>query len=216
MAEKISAFYKMLNSLEGKDYIETFLFYNVALISTKVKPSITLSLCKLNCKNIFTLWNEFGIDYLKTLNLDYVELRESEKSLIVLIYNKDLLTKCINKDQNTRFLQSIGYEKSESIHNTLQTLKDRYKIYKCPHELGVFLGFPIEDVKDFMNCSNKKCLLCGYWKVYNNENEAKKIFKLYDNIREFTVENIIKFKCENQFSLRIDNFFEYDLCKVKI
>lgn len=43
-----------------------------------------------------------------------------------------------------------------------------------------------------MECKEKKCLLCGYWKVYNNTIEAKKIFDKYDEIKEYTIKNILK------------------------
>ncbi len=97
MGEKISTFYNLLNGMEGKEYIETFISYNVALISARLKPSITLNLSKYDNKDIFYLWNIYGKDYLKRLNLDYISLRDSDKSLIVLIYDKELLEKYINK-----------------------------------------------------------------------------------------------------------------------
>lgn len=208
MAEKIGAFYKLLNTMEGKEYIETFLLYNVALISAKVKPSITLNLCKLNPKNVFNLWNKHGEEYLKTLNLDYIELRESNKSLIILIYDKNLLEKSIKDKANQEFLLTIGYKNNLEVIEALETLKSRYQEYNCPHELGVFLGYPIEDVKDFMNCASKKCLTCGYWKVYNSEQKAKKVFQLFDSIKTFTAHNIIIGEKSSELAFILANNFK--------
>ena len=53
----------------------------------------------------------------------------------------------------------LGYSDNSDINNYLYMLKNRYKEFNCPHELGIFLGFPLNDVMDFMNCKNKKC----YW-----------------------------------------------------
>ncbi|WP_242984743.1 DUF3793 family protein [Clostridium taeniosporum] len=208
MGEKISTFYNLLNGMEGKEYIETFISYNVALISARLKPSITLNLSKYDNKNIFNLWNIYGKKYLKKLNLGYISLRDSEKSLIVLIYDEKLLEKYINREDNLKFLNRVGYEKELSVENALNTLKYRYKLYKCPHELGIFLGYPLEDVKDFMECSNKKCLTCGYWKVYNSENKAKTIFMLFDRVKDFTVTNIIEGKRADNLSLTLKYNFE--------
>ena len=208
MGEKISAFYNLLNGMEEKEYIETFISYNVALISARLKPSITLNLSKYDNKNIFNLWNLYGEKYLKKLNLGYVSLRDSEKSLIILIYDKELLEKYINKEDNLKFLNNVGYSKELSVENALSTLKDRYELYKCPHELGIFLGYPLEDVKDFMECSNKKCLTCGYWKVYNSEHKAKTIFTLFDKVKDFTVTNIIEGNRANSLSLTLRNNFQ--------
>ena len=47
-----------------------------------------------------------------------------------------------------------------------------------PHEIGVILGYPLEDVKGYMENGGQKCLLNGYWKVYNNPEEAKRKFEI--------------------------------------
>ena len=86
---------------------------------------------------------------------------------------------------------SLGYPNKFSVEEALETLQERYELYNCPHELGIFLGFPLDDVKDFMTCSDKKCLACGYWKVYNQCNKAKRIFNLFDRVKEETLDNIL-------------------------
>ena len=44
-----------------------------------------------------------------------------------------------------------------------------------PHEIGLFLGYPPEDVEGFMH-NRKACKLCGIWKVYSNVDAAKRQF----------------------------------------
>lgn len=192
MVEKLNFFYKALGDMNNKEYFHNFISYNVALISARLKPSITLNLMRDLDRDIFSLWNIYGEDYLKELNLDYIELRETNNSLVILIYDKELLSQYINKKDNINFLKSIGYDENICIDKYLKTLSERYKKYKCPHELGVFLGYPLNDVIDFINCSNKKCLACGYWKVYNSCSKAKMIFNLFDEVKEVTVDNILK------------------------
>lgn len=48
-----------------------------------------------------------------------------------------------------------------------------------PHEIGLFLGYPPEDVRGFME--HRECdLKCvGCWKVYGDEASAQKTFRLY-------------------------------------
>ena len=191
MEEKVVSFYKLLDKMEDKDYIENLISYNIALISAKLKPSITLNLFKNNKRKTYFLWNTYAVEYLQKLELNYVELRESDKTLTVLIYDEKLLKKVINKSDNRNFLTSIGYENLFSIKEILNKFKERYSIYNCPHELGLFLGYPLEDVKDFMECTKKECLACGYWKVYNKHNKAKVIFNLFDRVKEYTVENML-------------------------
>ena len=48
-----------------------------------------------------------------------------------------------------------------------------------PHEIGLFLGYPPEDVKGFIENHAKNYKFTGYWKVYGDEAEAKKLFDRY-------------------------------------
>ena len=48
-----------------------------------------------------------------------------------------------------------------------------------PHEIGLFLGYPPEDVLGFIE-NKSPCKCTGCWKVYGNVDEAKKRFELYN------------------------------------
>lgn len=45
-----------------------------------------------------------------------------------------------------------------------------------PHEIGLFLGYPLEDVAGFMELGPCSCKCTGCWKVYGNVEAAKKKF----------------------------------------
>lgn len=184
-------FYDKLNSMNNKEHVETFLVYHLSLVIAEIKPAATVTIKKSNIK-LHKGWNDFGINFMDSLNLKFVELRESYDSIIVMIYSESILKQELNKDDTMEFLLTIGYPPNASINDCVTTLKSRYEKYHCPHELGLFLGIPFKDVKDFMECSTKKCLLCGYWKVYNDSNKAKIIFNKYDEIKEYTIKNILK------------------------
>ena len=46
-----------------------------------------------------------------------------------------------------------------------------------PHEIGLFLGYPPEDVEGFMARQCAKCVGC--WKVYGDVERAQRLFALY-------------------------------------
>ncbi|MGL5087324.1 MAG: DUF3793 family protein, partial [Clostridium sp.] len=102
MKYDISSFYKVLNAMDDIEYIENYISYNIALISAGLKPSITLNFSKVNNTRVFELWKDYGQQYLEQLNFSSINLRESEKSLIVLIYDSELLEKIITKDFNVK------------------------------------------------------------------------------------------------------------------
>ena len=56
-------------------------------------------------------------------------------------------------------------------------LHNRLRDYACfPHEIGIFLGYPLDDVVGFIENRGQNCKCCGLWKVYCNESETRKLF----------------------------------------
>ena len=53
-----------------------------------------------------------------------------------------------------------------------------------PHEIGVILGYPIDDVLSFIENKGKNSIYSGYWKVYHNKNRALKEFEKFDKCRK--------------------------------
>lgn len=45
-----------------------------------------------------------------------------------------------------------------------------------PHEIGVFLGYPLEDVVGFIENRGKNFTCCGCWKAYGDPAEAQRRF----------------------------------------
>ena len=184
-------FYKSLENMESKESIEKFLLFNSSLVIANIKPSVTVNI-KKNQGVIYNNWLKYGENFLEKVNLSHTILREKDSALILLIYKDELLENYIFKEKNRKFLNKIGYANIDSVEYYIKLLKIRYQIYKCPHELGIFLGIPVEDVIDFMECNEKKCLGCGYWKIYNNYDEAIEIFRKYDEIKFKTVSDLNK------------------------
>ena len=53
-----------------------------------------------------------------------------------------------------------------------------------PHEMGLLLGYPPEDVKGFIRNQGKNYLYSGYWKVYDRPHEKIRLFQKYEHSRE--------------------------------
>ncbi|MDU4326149.1 MAG: DUF3793 family protein [Clostridium celatum] len=193
--------------MEERECIEKFLIYNASLVISGVKPSATITIKKGN-ENLYDKWIKYGISFLKEIDIQYINLRECSNALIILIYSEEKLSNYIFKEENKRFLRQLGYSEENDMREYLEILKRRYKEFNCPHELGIFLGFPLNDVKDFMNCKDKKCLSCGYWLVYNNLQEAQEIFSKYDKVKAHTVNYILSGDSSQEVAYSIRSLFE--------
>lgn len=103
-------------------------------------------------------------------------LREDEERLLVYICHRDRLEEYLSMPKVRAFLARFGYDYT-SAEEALEQLKERMS-GEFPHEIGVFLGYPLSDVRGFIADPNG-CILCGCWKVYSNAEEAAKTFERY-------------------------------------
>ena len=106
----------------------------------------------------------------------FILLREDEERLLVYICHRARLTKYLFSPDVRAFLARFGYEYG-SAEEALEQLKCRMK-GEFPHEIGVFLGYPLADVRGFLRAPNS-CVLCGCWKVYENADEAARTFERF-------------------------------------
>ena len=91
-------------------------------------------------------------------------------------------------------MKQFGYQTCdfETILTTFQRRYQRYIFNKTffPHEIGIFLGYPIEDVKGFIERQGKDYLFSGYWKVYGNPAEKMIIFQEFEIAKELILQYI--------------------------
>ncbi|MFQ7119107.1 MAG: DUF3793 family protein, partial [Intestinibacter sp.] len=77
---------------------------------------------------------------------------------------------CSIETQN--FLKLYDY-KLNNLDDMLNHLKYRFQLLgRTPHEIGLFLGYPLCDVKGFIYNNGKNYKFSGPWKVYDNESET--------------------------------------------
>ena len=66
-----------------------------------------------------------------------------------------------------------SHDAARCIRELRHRLKDSTEF---PHEIGLFLGYPIEDVVGFIRYAGKGCKLSGLWKVYGDAEAASRLF----------------------------------------
>ena len=111
----------------------------------------------------------------------YVEIMmEGSTHVLLYIYRKSKLEFALSEPKNKELLLQMGYGESKSINACLEKLKQKINLQKSfPHEIGIFLGYPADDVVGFINHRGQKFKLSGYWKVYTNIEQAQKTFEKY-------------------------------------
>lgn len=99
-------------------------------------------------------------------------MRDQGERILVCVYHAARLERLLLSYEIRAFLSERGY-RYENVHEAVSALKARMSEDAFPHEVGVFLGYPLHDVRGFI-ADPQGGRLCGAWKAYGNEEEAAK------------------------------------------
>ena len=105
--------------------------------------------------------------------------RPGSGSVIVFVYRHDCLEQMLSDDAYQRFLAEAGYERT-NLDGLLEQLAQRLRTQpEFPHEIGVFLGYPLRDVIGFIENHGRNFTCCGFWKSYGDPAEMQVCFACY-------------------------------------
>lgn len=111
-------------------------------------------------------------------------LRVQSASALILAYRPVRLERDLAKKGAANLLEGFGYEKTDLVY-AISRLKERFAEQGgFPHEIGLFLGYPLADVVGFIENEGQNSKFAGCWKVYRNETEAVKLFDRYRKCRD--------------------------------
>ena len=109
---------------------------------------------------------------------------------LLYVYHEMLLEMQLRQPEILRFLAQYGYTEDMDLPQMLAALAARMQCGHFPHEIGVFLGYPLADVQGFIANNGRNCLLCGCWKVYSDPESARRTFANYDRCREILCDKL--------------------------
>ncbi len=148
-----------------------------------IKPASLFSMdgeCFLRGKERFSQWRrEFS-----KANRYFVPIKKSDGRILFFVFDKNLLQKVFMDKRNLNYLKKKGYAVEKGFSSILNELICRLRCDDdFPHEVGLFLGYPLCDVIGFeLNRTGFK--YSGFWKVYGNLEEAERKMKLYKTCSE--------------------------------
>ena len=106
-------------------------------------------------------------------------LRKEKGRALIYVYRKSRLDEALKESEACKLLKSCGYcftESSEAIEMLSKQLTNKADF---PHEIGVFLGYPICDVIEIIRNKGQNAKLTGCWKVYGNVADARLRFSRF-------------------------------------
>ena len=131
-------------------------------------------------ENAINTWNEL----FRNKGVELIVLKKENGFALIYVCRRTMLASDLNKDGVKEFLKAFGYRSTDTKY-AIRKLKSRLKAQQdFPHEIGIFLSYPLGDVKGFIEQGSENCLCTGCWKVYCNECEAIKTFNKFKKCRE--------------------------------
>ena len=114
-------------------------------------------------------------------------LRENAETALIYVYRPDAMGHELSRPEILSFLVSTGYQ-AGTIDQMLEQLRIRlHGSEEFPHEIGLFLSYPPEDVQGFIDHHARDFKLSGLWKVYGDEAYARAAFAKYKKCRDVYV-----------------------------
>lgn len=111
-------------------------------------------------------------------SLQALPLHTKKGTYLLYVYRPQRLAVDLHRREARRLLRSCGYS-GQSIYHDLKTLVTRFaESEEFPHEIGLFLSYPPEDVTGFIYHKDQ-AKYTGCWKVYGDVESARRTFARY-------------------------------------
>lgn len=116
--------------------------------------------------------------------VELVVLYAAKRKVSLFAYRESLLAEILARLEERRFLADAGYD-TDGVSELVASLWQRMHAYyeaadnnaerpAYPHEVGLLLGYPLEDVRGFIRGDVETCR--GPWKAYGDAGSARMRF----------------------------------------
>ena len=139
-------------------------------------------------RDALRFWNEA----LTPKGVRLLPLRYRGGRALLYLYRPSRLCRDLQNETACRLLRDRGYG-VEAPDRCIARLGRRIReSEEFPHEIGLFLGYPPEDVCGFIENRAGSCKCIGCWKVYGDAEAARKIFAKFKTCTRVYLEQYTK------------------------
>ena len=137
-------------------------------VNTQMALQCAPLIAGIKISNLFIIDNSSIQDALyafKKYKLSYYFLLRTAKKTTFLLYDRDGLENYLRDESVSGLLKQMGYG-CNGLMDSLRLFRTKYRQYASenkgfPHELGLFLGYPAEDVAGFIENAGENAIYTG-------------------------------------------------------
>lgn len=119
-------------------------------------------------------------------SIKYREIDMCGQCRKIFFYNPQKMDRVLSDSRIRKFLDILDYprhEDSEAIFDYF--IEKMHTSSEFPHEIGIFLGYPLKDVMGFMGYGSLKLTKTHAWKVYGDSRISDMVYKEIREARDF-------------------------------
>jgi hypothetical protein len=174
----LQKFMLFLKTRDKAAFVEAMIACFAAPLIKGLRCGTLINLCRSG-EDIRHVWHSQKNNLSQRFGVEFAEMSFTDRSVTLFIYKTDLLALYLSRGDTIAFLEEMGYDCGSDFPNDcVRTLIERFH-RGIPHEIGVFLGYPLDDVKGFIENRGRDSKSTGYWKVYGDESYARRKFDEY-------------------------------------
>jgi len=98
---------------------------------------------------------------------------------LLYFFRPGMLKQSLSDKLACQLLAQRGYPDGSPNRCLIKLMEQLRNAPEFPHEIGLFLGYPPEDVKGFIEQHALNSKFTGCWKVYGNRKQAEQTFERY-------------------------------------
>lgn len=168
-----------------REDFERAMVWHCAPVLVGLKAAGVLSLAAESEGELTGLAERYNV-LLEEKGLRFLPLCRCRNRQLLLIYREEPLTRALERPMACTILVKAGYPVGEPLPRLLWKLMERIETSEeFPHEVGLFLDYPPEDVEGFLNDpGGMGCQLCGCWKVYHDAEGVRRRFRQFRQCRQ--------------------------------
>ena len=106
-------------------------------------------------------------------------VRSLDSRILIYLYRPERLRLDLSDGAAKEMLAARGYPVEDPDRCVAELVRRLQAEGEFPHEIGLFLGYPPEDVGGFISQGARDAKCVGSWKVYGDEAAARRKFALY-------------------------------------
>ena len=144
-----------------------------------IKPSELLNVSQYDQRT----WEEFKALFSEQKQLGLREIREVNGRQQVIFYHRVTLDTILREKHNQEFLRTFNYPQTYSLDSYLNHVLGKIRTKAFPHEIGIFLGYPLKDVLGFMKQIPLTYAGTNGWRIYGDRRVSDEIYEKYHQAR---------------------------------